>query len=207
MSFTISQSLLKLMSIESVILSYHLILFRLFLLLHSVFLSNRIFSNELALHIRWPKDWSFSFSISPSSEFSGLILGLTGLISLLSKVVTLESLLQHHSLKPSILQYSAFFMVQLSHLYMITGKTIALTIRTSVHKVMPLLFNILSHLHKLKPSHKETVYFASKQISKDTHHVHSKYPLDYGHRKGLKSGRKEEEVGIIQERNNTSFPL
>ena len=198
LSFTISQSLLKLVSIESVILFNHLILCWLLLLLHSIFLSNRIFSNELALYIRWPKDWSFSFSISPSNEYSGLILELTGLISLLSKVVTLESLRQHHSLKPSILQRSAFFMVQLSHLYMITGKTIALTIWTSVHKVMPLLFNILSHLHKLKPNHKATIYFASKQISKDTHHIHSKYPLDYGHGKGLKGRRKEEEIGIIQ---------
>ena len=128
MSFTISQSLLKLMSIETVILSNHLIPCRLFLLLHSIFLSNRIFSSESALHIRWPKDWSFSFSISPSNEFSGLILGLTGLISLLSKAVILESLLQHHSLKPSILQCSAFFMVQPSDPYMTTGKTITLTI-------------------------------------------------------------------------------
>ena len=190
------------MSTEPVILSNHLILCRLLLLLHSIFLSNRIFSNELALHIRWPKDWSFS--ISPSNEYSGLILGLTGLISLLSKVVILESspAPQFEAISSSALS----FLYGPLHLYMITGKTIALTKWTSVHRVMPLLFNTLSHLHKLKSDHKATVYFTNKQISRDTYHIHSKYPLDYGHGKGLK-GRRKEEDGIIQERNNTNFSL
>ena len=116
-----SQSLLKFMSTESVMLSNHLILCCLLLLLPSIFPSIRVFSNQLALHIRWPKYGNFSFSISPSNEYSGLIpLGLTGLTSLLSK--GLSSLLQHHSSKASILWCSHFFMVQLSHPYMTTGK-------------------------------------------------------------------------------------
>ena len=128
------------MSVESVMPSNHLILCHPLLILPSVFPSIRVFSNELALHIRWPKYWSFSFNISPSNEHPGLIcLEWTGWISLQSK-----SLLQHHSSKPSILRHSAFFIVQLSHPYMTTGKTIALSRQTFVDKVMSLLFNMLS---------------------------------------------------------------
>ena len=114
--------------------------------LPSVFLSTRIFSNETVLCIRWPKYWSFSFSISPSNEYSGLISFRTDWLDLLAVQGTLKSLLQHHSSKASILQGSAFFIVQLSYPYMITGKTIALTRWTFVGKVMSLLFNILSRL-------------------------------------------------------------
>ena len=131
------------MSIEFVMLSNHLILCHPLLLLPSIFLRITIFSNESALRIRWPKYWSFC--ISSSNEYSGLIsLGLTGLISLLlgsPDQGTLKSLLQHHSLKASVLWCSAFFIVQLSHLYMTIGKIIALTIGTFVDKVMILLFN------------------------------------------------------------------
>ena len=112
----------------------------------SVFPSIRVFSNESVLHIRWPKDWSFSFSISPSNEYSGLISFTIDWLDLLSVQRTLKSLLQHHSSKASILQCSAFFMVQLSHPYMTTGKTTALTRQTFVGKVMSLLFNMLSRL-------------------------------------------------------------
>ena len=126
--------------------SSHLILGRPFLLLPSVFPSIRVFSNEWALHIRWPKYWSFSFSISPSDEYSGLISFRMDYFDLLAVQGTLKSLLQHHSSKASILQHSAFFMVQLSHPSMTTGKTIALTRRTFVGKVMFLLFNMLSRL-------------------------------------------------------------
>ena len=114
-SFTISKSLLKLVSIESVVPSNNLILCRPLLLLPSIFPSIRIFSNELALHIRWPKYWNFRFSISPSSEYAGLISLRTDWFGLFAVQGTLENLLQHHSLKASILQCSAFFMVQLSH--------------------------------------------------------------------------------------------
>ena len=124
LSITNSQSLLKLMAIQSVMPSNHLILCPL-LLLPSIFPSIRVFSNELAVHIGWPKYWSFSFSMSPSSEYSGLIsFGMDGL-DLLAVQGTLKSLLQHHSSKASILCHSAFFIVQLSHPYMTTGKTIA----------------------------------------------------------------------------------
>jgi len=140
LSFTISQSLLKLMSIESVMPSNHLILCHLLLLLPSIFPSIRVFSSESSLCIRWPKYWSFSFSISPSNEYSGPISFRIHWFD------TLKSLLQHHSLKASILQCSAFFMVQLSHPYTTTGKTIALTIQTIVGKVMSMLFNMLSRL-------------------------------------------------------------
>ena len=121
MSFTISQSLLKLMSIEWVTLYNHLILYCP-LLLPSVFPSIRVFSNELALHIRWPKYWNFSFSISPSKEYSGLTSCRIDWLDLLSVQGTLKSLLQHHSLKASILQCSALFRIELSHPYMTTGK-------------------------------------------------------------------------------------
>ena len=124
---TNSQSLLKLMSIESVMPSNHLILCRPLLLLPSIFPSIRVYSNESALHIRWPKYWSFSFSISPSREHSGLISFRMDWLDLLAVQGTLKSLLQHHSPKASILWRSAFFIVQLSHPYMTTGKTIALT--------------------------------------------------------------------------------
>ena len=134
------------MSIESVIPSSHLILCRPLLLLPSIFPSIRVFSNESALHIRWPKYWSFSFSISPSSEHSGLISFRMDWLDLLVVQGTLKSLLQHHSSKASILQRSAFFIVQRSHPYMTTGKTIALTRQTSVDKVMSPLFNMLSRL-------------------------------------------------------------
>ena len=141
LSFTISLSLLKLTFTESVMPSNHLILCCSLPVLLSIFPSIRVFSNESALRIRWPKYWSFSFSISPSNEYSGLIsLALTGLVSFQSK--GLSSLLQHHSSKASILWCSAFFMVQLSHLCMTTGKTIVLTRQTFLGKVMPLLFII-----------------------------------------------------------------
>ena len=136
LSFTVSPSLLKLISIDSVMPSDHLILCRPLLLLPSVFPSIRVFSKELALHIRWPEYWSFSFSISPSNEYSGLISFGIDWFNLLAAQETLKSLLQHHSSKVSILQRSAFFMVQLSHPYMTTRKTIVLTIQTFVSKVM-----------------------------------------------------------------------
>ena len=131
--------LLKLMSIKSVMPSNHLILCCRLLLPLSIFPSIRIFSNESALHIRWPKYWSFSFSISPSNEYSGLISFRIDWLDLLAVQGTLKSLLQHHSSKASILRHLAFFMVQLSHPYMNTGKTIALTRWTFVGKVMSLL--------------------------------------------------------------------
>ena len=125
LSITKSWSLLKLMSIESVMPSNHLILSRPLLLLPSVFPSIMVFSNESVLRIRWPKDWSFSFNISPSNEHPGLISFRMDWLDILAVQGTLKSLLQHHSSKASILQRSAFFIVQLSHLYMTTGKTIA----------------------------------------------------------------------------------
>ena len=148
LSLTNSQSLLKLMSIESVIPSNHLILCRPLLLLPSIFPSIRVFSNESVLHIRWPKRWDFGFNISPSNEYSGLISFRMDWLDLLAVQGTLKSLLQHHSSKASILWRSAFFMVQLSHPYMATGKTIALTRWTFVSKVIAisLLFNMLSRL-------------------------------------------------------------
>ena len=132
------------MTIESVMPSSHLILSCPLLLMLSIFLSIRVFSNESALSIRWPKYWSFSFDISPSNEYLGLISFRTDWFDLLAVQGTLTSLFQHHSSEASILQRSAFFMVQLSHLYMTTGKIIALTIQTFVGKMMCLLFNMLS---------------------------------------------------------------
>ena len=134
------------MSIELVMPSNHLILCRPLLLLPSIFPSIRVFSNESVLHIRWPKYWSFSFSISPSNEHPGLFSFRIDWLDLLAVQVTLKSLLQHHSSKASILWRSAFFTVQLSHPYMTTGKTITLTRRTFVGKVMSLLLNMLSRL-------------------------------------------------------------
>ena len=144
LSITDSRSLLKLTSIESVMPSNHLILCHPLLLLPSIFSSIRILSNVSVLHIRWTKYWSFSFSISPSNEYSGLISLRKDWLDLLAVHGTLKSLLQHHSSKASILQCSAFFMVQVSCPYMTTRKTIALTIQTFVGKVMSLLLNMLS---------------------------------------------------------------
>ena len=132
LSFTISWSLLKLTSIESVMPSTHLILCRPLLLLPSIFPSIRVFSNESGLHIRWPKDWSFSVNISPSNEHPGLISFRMNWLDLLAVQGTLRSLLQHHSSKASILWHSAFSMVQLSHPCLTTGKTMALTRQTFV---------------------------------------------------------------------------
>ena len=134
------------MSIESVMPSNHLILCHPLLLLPSVFPNIRVFSNESALRIRWPKYWSFSFSISPSNEHPGLVSFRVDWLDLLAVQRTLKSLLQHHSSKASILRHSAFFIVQLSHPYMTTGETIALTRRTFVDKVTSLLLNMLSRL-------------------------------------------------------------
>ena len=143
LSITNSWSLLKFMSIESVMPSNHLILCRPLLLLPSIFASNTVFSNDSVHRIRWPKYWSFSFSISPSNEYSGLISFRMDWLDLLAAQGTLKSLLQYHSSKASVLQHSAFFIVQPSHPYMTTGKTRALTRRIFVGKVMSLLFNML----------------------------------------------------------------
>src|SRR5574337_506294 len=134
------------MSIKSMMLSNHLILCHPLLLLPSIFPSIRVFSDESALRIRWPKYWSFSFNISPSNEHPGLISFRMDWFDLLAVQGTLKSLLKHHSSKASILQHSAFFTVQLSHPYMTTGKTIASTRRTFVDKVISLLLNMLSRL-------------------------------------------------------------
>ena len=143
LSITNSRSLLKLMSTTSVMLRNHLILCRPLLLLPSIFPSIKVFSSESVLCIRWPKYWSFSFSINPSNEYSGLISFRMDWLDLLAIQETLKSL-QHHNSKASILQHSAFFIVQLSHPYMTTRKTIALTRQTFVGKVMSLLFNTLT---------------------------------------------------------------
>ena len=144
-----AQSLLKFTSIESVMLFNHLILFHLILLLPSIFPSIKVFSNESALCIRWPKYWSFSFSIGPSNEHPGLISFRMDWLDLLPVQGTLKSLLQHHSSKASILQHSAFFTVQLSHPWLSLPwllEKLCLTIRTFIGKVMSLLFNMLSRL-------------------------------------------------------------
>ena len=146
LSITNSRSLLKLMPIESVMPSSYLILCHPHLLLPPIPPSIRVFSNESTLHMRWPKYWSFSFSNSPSNEHPGLISFRMDWLDLLEVQGTLMSLLQHHSSKASILRHSDFFTVQLSHPYMTTGKTIALTRRTFVSKVMSLFFNMLSRL-------------------------------------------------------------
>ena len=138
--FTISWSLLKLTTIRSMVSSNHLVLCCPLLLLPSIFPSIRVFSSESSLYISWSKYWSFSFNISPSNEYSGLISFRMDSLDLLAVQGTLKSLLQHHSSKASILRRSAFFTVQLSHPYMTTGKTIALTRWTFVGKVMSLLF-------------------------------------------------------------------
>ena len=141
-----TQSSLKLVSIESVMPSSHLILCLPLLLLPPIPPSIRVFSNESALHMRWPKYWSFSLHVNPSNEHPGLISFRMDWLDLLAVHGTLKSLLQHHSSKASLLQRSAFFTVRLSHPYMTTGKTIALTRRTCVGKVMSLLLNMLSRL-------------------------------------------------------------
>ena len=146
LSITNSQSLLKFMSIESMMPSNHLILCCPLLLSPSVFLSIRVFSSESVFCIRWPEFWCFSFSISPSNEYSGQFSSRIDRMDLLAVQGTLKSLLQHHSSKASILQCLDFFIVQLSHPCMTTGKTITLTRRTFVGKVMSLLFNMLSRL-------------------------------------------------------------
>ena len=146
LSFTISRSLLKCMSIELMMPSNHLILCHPLLLLPSIFPSIRLFSNESVLRIKWPKYWSFSFSISSSNDYSGLISFRMDWLDLLAVQGTLKSLLQQHSSRASIPQHSAFFIVRLSNPYMSTGKTIALTRQTFVDKVMSLLFNMLSRL-------------------------------------------------------------
>ena len=143
LSISNSRNLLKLMSIESVMPSNHLIP-ALLLLLPSIFPSIRVFSNELALPIRWPKYWSFSFSISPSNEYSGLISFRIDWFDLLAVQGTLKTLFQHHNWKASIFLHSAFFMVQLSDPYTTTGQNIALTIWIFISKVVSLLFNMLS---------------------------------------------------------------
>ena len=146
LSITNSQSLLKLMSFDSVMPSNHLILCRPLLLLPSIFPSISVFFNESVLRIRWPKYWIFSFNISPSNEYPKLISFRMDWLDLLAVQGTLNSLIQHHSSKASILRRSAFFIVHLLHPYMTTGKTIALTRWTFVGKVMSLLFNMLSRL-------------------------------------------------------------
>ena len=148
LSITNSQSLLKLMSIELVMPFNHLILCRPLLLLPSMFPSICVFSKESALCIRWPKYWSFTFSISPSNEYSGLISFRMDCLDIFAVQGTLKNLIQHHSSETSIPQHSAFFIVQLSHSYMTTGKTIALTRWTFVGKVISLLFNTLSRFVK-----------------------------------------------------------
>ena len=149
LSITSSLSLLKLLSTKTVMPSNHLILCHPLLLLLSIFPRIRVFSNESVLQIRWPKYWSYSSHISPTNEYSGLISFRIYWLDLLAAQQTRKSLLQHHSSKASILRHSAFFMIQLSHPYMTTGKTIALTIQTFVSKVMSLLFNICLGWSKL----------------------------------------------------------
>ena len=149
LSITNSWCLLKHLFTEMVMPSSHLILCHPFLLLPLIFQSTRVFSNESDFHIRWPKYWSFVFSISPSNEYSGLISVRMHWLDLLAVQKTLKSLLQNRSSKASIFQPSAFFIVQLSHPYMTTGKAIALTRWTFVGKVMSLLFNMLSRLVQL----------------------------------------------------------
>ena len=149
LSFTISRSLLKLMSVESVMPSNYLVLCHPLLLLPSIFLSIRVFPNEMSLHIRWPKYWSFTCSISPSNEYLELISFRIDWFDLLVVQGTFKSFLQHHSSKVSILQHSAFFVVHLSHSYVPTRKTITLTRQTFASKVMSLLFIMLSRFVKV----------------------------------------------------------
>ena len=161
LSITNPQSLLKLRSIELVMPSNHLILCHPLHLPSSIFPSIRVFSNESSIHIRWPKYWSFSFNISLSNEYSGLISFRMDWLDLLEVQGIIKSLLQHHSSKASILQCSAFFTVQLSQPYMTTGKTIALTRWTFVGKVMFLLFNMLSRLVSFSSKERASFNFKS----------------------------------------------
>ena len=147
LSITNSRSLLKLTSIGLVMLSNHPILCHPLLLLPSIFPSIRVFSNESPLHIRWPKYWSFSFNISPSNDYSGLISFRMDWLDLLAVQGTCKGLFQHHSSKASILRCSVFFIVQLSHPYMTTGISIGLTRRTFVGKVMSLFLNKIGRAH------------------------------------------------------------
>ena len=147
LSITNSRSLPKLKSIESVMPSNHLILCCLLLLLPLTFPNIRVFSNDSAFHIRWPKYWSFSFSISPSNEYSGLISSRIDCLELLAVQGTLTSLLQHHSSKASILQWSAFFIVQLSHPYMTTGETIALRYSAFICSIYNCIYNSQQDIH------------------------------------------------------------
>ena len=164
LSITNSQSLLKLMSIESVMPFNYLILYRPLLFPLSIFPSIRVISNESVLHIRWPKYWSFSYSISPSNEYTGLISFRMDWLDLASR--DSEEPSQHRSSKASILQHLTFFMVQLSHLYMTIGKTIALTRWTFVDKVMSLLFNVLSRLvTAFLPSSKPSISLNNSKAS------------------------------------------
>ena len=163
LSIIISRCLLKLMSTELVMLSNHLILCYPLLLLPLIFPSIRVFSSESVLRIKWPKYWSFS--ISPSNDYSGLISFRMDWLDLLAVQGTLKSLLQHHSPKASILWHSAFFIVQLSHPYMTTGKTIALTRWTFVGKVKSLLFNMLSRLVIAFLPRSKTQFFLSKKMN------------------------------------------
>ena len=168
LSITNSRSLLKLMSIELVMPSNHLILSCPLLCLPSIFPSIRIFSNESALLIRWPKYWSFSFNISPSNEHPRLISFRMDWLDLLAVQGTLKSLLQHHSSKASILWHSAFFIVQFSHPYMPTGKTLPLIRWTFVAKVMYLLFNMLSRWDiTLLPRSKHLYFMVAVTICSD----------------------------------------
>ena len=161
--------LCKLMSFELVMPSNHLILSRPLLLLPSIFPSIRVFSNESFLRIRWPKCWSFSFSISPSDEYSGLISFRIDWLHLLAVQRTFKSLLQHHSSKASVLWHSAYFMVQLSHLCMTIGKTVALTRWTFVDKVMSLLFNMMSRfVITFLPRSKRLSFMAAVTICSDS---------------------------------------
>ena len=161
--FIIPCSLPKFMSTGSMISSNHLILCCPLLLLPSIFPSIRVFSNDSALHIRWPKYWSFSFNISPSNEHPGLVSFRMDWLDLLAVQGTCKSLLQHHSSKASILWHLAFFIVQLSHPYMTTGKTTALTRRTFVGKVMSLLFNMLSLVgHNFSSKEQASFYFMAE---------------------------------------------
>ena len=165
LSITNFQSSLKLRSIKSVNPSNHLILCHPLLLLPSIFPSIRVFSNESALRIRWPEYWSFS--INPSNDYSGLISFRIAWFGLLAVQGTLKSLLQHHSSKVSVLQNSAFCMVQPSHPYMTTGKTIALTRRTFVGKVMSMLFNMLSKLVSFSSTEQVSLNFMAVTICSD----------------------------------------
>ena len=186
LSFPVSQSVLKFMSIESVMPSNHLLLCRPLLLWPSIFPSIRVFSNESVLHIRWPKYWSFSFSMSPSNEYLGMISFRIDWFDLLAVPGTLKSFLQHHNLKTSFLRHSAFFMVHLSHPYMTTGKTIALTIQTFVSKIMFFLVNTLSRFviaFLLRSKHFFPVILEPKKIKSVTV---STYPLLFANSDGTR---------------------